>query len=70
MQISYKELAERAKLSESYATQLLSGERGASLVTAFKIYDATGLQFGILKGLPKKTVEQLRPKTDEQEQAA
>jgi hypothetical protein len=35
-------------------------------VTAFKIYDATGLQFGILKGLPKKTVEQLRPKAQDE----
>jgi hypothetical protein len=50
----------------------LSGQRTPSLSKAFQIYDATGLQFGILKGLPKKTVEQLRPAAegDEQEQAA
>jgi transcriptional regulator with XRE-family HTH domain len=62
MTISYKELAERAQISESYATQLLSGSRGASLVVALKVYDATGLQFGLLKDLPQETIEQLRPK--------
>lgn len=65
MAISYKELAERAKISESFATQVLSGERGTSLAMAFKIYDATGLQFGILKDLPKETIEHLRPKSAE-----
>lgn len=63
MDLSYKELADKAGISLSYAAQLLNGERGASLPMAFKIYDATGLQFGVLKGLPKKTVEQLRPKS-------
>jgi transcriptional regulator with XRE-family HTH domain len=56
------ELAEAAKISVPYASQLLSGERGASLGMAIKIYDATGLQFGILKDLPSETIEQLRPK--------
>ena len=60
MEISYKELAEKARISESYATQLLSGERGASLPTALKIYDATGLQFGLLRGLSPETIEELR----------
>jgi transcriptional regulator with XRE-family HTH domain len=66
MAISYKELAEKAGISESFATQVLSGERGASLTMAFKIYDATGLQFGILKGLPKDTIEHLRPKAQDE----
>lgn len=56
------ELADAAKISVPYASQLLNGERGASLSTALKIYDAAGLQFGILKGLQKETIEQLRPK--------
>lgn len=62
MEISYKELSERARISESYATQVLDGSRKPSLAMAFQIYDATGLQFGILNGLSKETVEQLRPK--------
>ncbi len=66
MDISYKELAERAGISESYATQLLGGKRGASLTVALSIYDKTGLQFGILKGLPAKTIEQLRPKAQDE----
>ena len=66
MSISYKELAARAKISESYATQVLSGERGASLAMAFKIYDATGLQFGLLKDLPAETIEHLRPKAQDE----
>lgn len=66
MQISYKELAERAGISESYATQLLSGSRGASLPKALEIYDKTGLQFGILRGLPAETIEQLRPKAQDE----
>lgn len=68
MQISYKELADRAGISEPFAAQLLNGKRGASLSVAFKIYDATGLQFGILKDLPKKTIEQLRPKASSESQ--
>jgi transcriptional regulator with XRE-family HTH domain len=69
MEISYKELSERAGISLSYAAQLLNGERGASLGTALKIYDRTGLQFGLLKDLPKETIEQLRPKTNQDEAA-
>lgn len=60
MDISYKELAEKAGISLSYAAQLLNGERGASLTTAFKIYDKTGLQFGVLKGLSQETIADLR----------
>lgn len=62
MSISYRELAERAGINAGYATQILDGTRTPSLSMAIKIYDATGLQFGILSGLPKETVEQLRPK--------
>lgn len=69
MALSYKELADKAGISLPYAAQLLNGERGASLAMAFKIYDATGLQFGILKGLPTETIEHLRPKADEADAA-
>jgi transcriptional regulator with XRE-family HTH domain len=60
--ITPTELAERAGISVPYASQVLSGQRGASLGMAFKIYDSTGLQLGILKGLSEETVEELRPK--------
>lgn len=64
MEISYKELAERADISPSYATQLLSDDpdqrRVPSLAMALKIYDKTGLQFGVLKGLPAGAIETLR----------
>lgn len=56
------ELSKAAGISVPYASQLLSGERGASLGVALSIYDKTGLQFGILKDLPKETIEQLRPR--------
>lgn len=63
MAISYKELAERANISESYATQLLSDDptqrREPSLTMALKIYAATGLQFGFLKGLTPEQIEPL-----------
>ena len=62
MDISYKELAKRAEISESFATQLLSGARGASLTKALEIYDKTGLQFGILKGLSASAIKELRPR--------
>lgn len=55
MAISYKELAECAGISESYATQLLSTDpaqrRTPSRDTALKIFDKTGVQLGFLSGL-------------------
>jgi hypothetical protein len=56
------ELSKAAGISVPYASQLLSGARGASLRVALNIFDKTGLQFGVLKGLPKETIDQLRPK--------
>jgi len=60
MAISYRELAERASISEAFACQLLNEKRGASLPVALKIYDATGEQFGVLKGLSPETIAELR----------
>jgi transcriptional regulator with XRE-family HTH domain len=60
MAISYKELSVRAGISPSYAAQLLNGKRGASLPMALDIYDKTGLQFGVLKGLSQETIADLR----------
>lgn len=58
--ISYTELAEKAGISAAYACQLLNGTRGASLAMAFKVYDATGLQFGPLANLTKPEIEMQR----------
>jgi hypothetical protein len=60
MEISYKELSEKAAISPSFAAQLLNGKRGASLPVALDIYDRTGLQFGVLKGLSAETIADLR----------
>lgn len=64
------ELSEKSGISLGYASMLLSGERKTcSLAIALKIYDATGLQFGILKGLDPETVETLRGTQSEDEAA-
>lgn len=60
MEISPTELADKAGISVPFASQLLSGNRGASLSVALSIYDKTGLQFGILKGLSPETIDGLR----------
>ena len=64
MAISYKDLAEKAGISLSYATQLLSEDpeqrREPSLGMALKIYERTGEQFGILKGMNPEHIEALR----------
>lgn len=58
------ELATAANISVPYASQLLSDDpeqrREPSLRMALKVYAATGLQFGFLKGL---TPEQIEPLT-------
>lgn len=63
MEISPTELADRAGISVPYASQLLSGRRKTlSLEMAVKIYDATGLQFGLLAGMTPEEIEPLRRK--------
>lgn len=53
------DLAAKADISIGYASMLLSGERTTcSNAMAVKIYGATGLQFGFLKGL---TADQIAP---------
>ena len=61
------ELSEAAGISLSHATKILGGDRKPSPAVAFAIYDTTGLQFGILKGLDRATIERIR---DAQRQAA
>lgn len=50
------------KISRTHAYDILAGRQTPPLALAFRIYDATGSQFGILEGLSKDTIEQLRPK--------
>jgi hypothetical protein len=49
-----------AGISRTHAYDILAGREQPSLKVAFQIYDATGVQLGILKGLPKDAVEQIR----------
>lgn len=60
MALTYKELAAKAGISESYATQLLDGTRKGSLELALQIYDRTGERFGILVGLSEDAIGELR----------
>jgi DNA-binding phage protein len=59
---SAQQLIEAAGISRTHAYDILAGREVPSLKVAIDIYDATGSQFGILKDLPRETVEQLRPK--------
>ncbi len=55
------ELSETAGISVPYASQLISGARkDCSLTMAFKIYDATSLQFGPLAGMSERDINSLR----------
>lgn len=55
------ELSEKSGISLGYASMLLSGDRTTcSVAIALKIYEATGLQFGILKDLTPEQIEPLR----------
>lgn len=55
------ELAAKAQISVPYASQILSGERKCtSLAMAFRIYDASGLQFGPLLNLTAHDIEAMR----------
>ena len=55
------ELARRVGISVPYASQLLSGARDApSLELALQIYDASGLQLGMLKGLKADEITVMR----------
>lgn len=60
-QITYTELAERARISRAYACQLLNGEKSSpSLEVALRVYDASGLQLGLLKDLKADEIQVLR----------
>ena len=60
MPMTPTELSTAADISVSFASQLLSGARGASLPVALSIYDKTGKRFGLLKELSPQQIEVLR----------
>ena len=60
MAVTTSDLRDAANISQSHAHMILSGDRQPSLAVALKIYDATGQQFGILKGLSPDTIAEIR----------
>jgi transcriptional regulator with XRE-family HTH domain len=60
MELTPKALSDAGGISQSYASMILSGDRTPSLEIALRIYDQTGQQFGILKGLSDSAIDELR----------
>ena len=60
MAITPAELSRRAGIHRVYAWQLLNERRSPSLELALQIYDATGLQLGMLKGLKADEIPTMR----------
>lgn len=55
------ELSKAAGISLGYASMLLNRKRETcSLTKALQIFDTTGLQFGLLKGMTREEIEPLR----------
>lgn len=54
------ELVQKLGISRVYAWQLLREDRQPSLELALRIYGATGVQLGILKGLTPDEIDVLR----------
>ena len=59
-----------AGISRTHAYDILAGREKPSLAVALRIYDATKAQLGILRGLPRSTIEQLRANASDQDEAA
>ena len=59
MDCTPSQLSDKAGISLSYASMILSGDRTPPLKTALKIFDATGLALGPLKGLTQQEIEPL-----------
>lgn len=53
-------IAQAAGVTSAYARMLLAGTRQPSLAVALKIYDATGVQLGQLKGLDRRSIDVAR----------
>jgi transcriptional regulator with XRE-family HTH domain len=60
MAITPAELVRRCGINRVYAWQLLNAKREPSLELALQIFDASGLQLGMLKGLKANEIEVLR----------
>lgn len=60
MAITPAELVRRTGINRVYAWQLLRGDRKPSLELALQIFDATGLQLGMLDGLKANEIQILR----------
>lgn len=67
---SAQAIMEAAGISRTHAYDILAEREEPSLKLALRIYDGTGEQFGLLKGLPVETIEQLRTNVPQQDQAA
>jgi DNA-binding phage protein len=59
---SAQQIIDGAGISRTHAYDILAGREEPSLAVALRIYDATGAQFGILKGLARETINDLRQK--------
>lgn len=59
---SAQQLIDGAGISRTHAYDIIAEREEPSLAVAFRIYEATGAQFGILKGLSESAIEELRPK--------
>jgi hypothetical protein len=57
---SVQDIIGAAGISRTHAYDILGGREDPSLAVALKIYDRTGAQFGILKGLAEETIADLR----------
>lgn len=60
MKIDPNTIAEAGGVTAAYARMLIAGTRKPSLSLAIKIYDATGVQFGPLAGLDRRSIDVAR----------
>jgi transcriptional regulator with XRE-family HTH domain len=60
MATSPAELVRKTGINRTYAWQLLKGDREPSLELALQIYDATGDQLGLLRGLTPDEIQVMR----------
>jgi transcriptional regulator with XRE-family HTH domain len=60
MALTPAELTRKTGINRTYAWQLLKGDREPSLELALQIYDKTGVQLGLLKGLTPDEVQVMR----------
>lgn len=61
---------EAAGISRGHAYDIIAGRQHPSIKLALQLYDETGEQFGLLKGLPTEAIERVRANAAEQDKAA